>query len=609
VGNFPGITVDVLEAEVELPGGERARIVDLPGTYSLRAGVDPESDEGVARRYIDSAREGPGRVLVAQVLDSTNLALNLRLTEELRAMGLPLLVLATQRDVLESEGRRLNVSAFEAALGVPVLWVSARERTTRATVLEALRASTQDRVPTPLPRPLDVAQVARAALGTPALVRSGGSGGVDGRLKLFRRTARLDRVLMHPFLGPLAFLGLMAGLFTLVLLAAAPASLLIGKAVDLLAGQIHRALGPGILSGLLCEGVLSGAGTVLQFLPQIVLLTVALELVEASGYLARGAYLVDRLLRLFGLGGRSFVPLLMGHACAVPAITATRSIRDPRQRLRTLLVIPLTTCSARIPAYVLLIATFFPTLGALAKALVFLSLYVLGLLSTAVASLIIGAARERNAPRPLFVLELPPYRAPQPAQVARTAWRGGMHFVKEVGTVIVAVSAVLYILLSVPVVKAPPVPPPPGAPARTVLMSRSAAAWVGRALEPLSRPLGFDWRVNVGLIGAFGAREVMVSTMGVIFGIENAKDAPVSDLSSQIRGAKGPDGRPAYPLASGLALLAFFVLACQCMSTVAALRRETKGWRWPLFVVGYSYAGAYLAALVVFKGASALGLG
>lgn len=593
VANFPGITVDVLETTIALPAGTPARIVDLPGTYSLEAPVDPDGDEGVARRGLERARAEGGSLLVAQVVDSTNLELGLRLTLELTRLGLPLVLLVTQRDVLEAESRSLDVAAIERAVGVPTLWVSARQPETRGRVLDAIQTHAGG---APRARAFDPARVAAEALATP-------------RLALHRRTERLDAWLMHAVAGPAVFLAAMAALFTAVFWIADPASAIVGGAVGFVSSAIRRALGEGALASFVCDGVIDGAGTVLQFLPQIVLLTVALELIEASGYLARGAYLVDRLLRAVGLGGRSFVPLLMGHACAVPAIAATRMIRDPRQRLKTMLVLPLMTCSARIPAYALLIVTFLSGFGALGRALTFLALYAGALVLAAVASLLIDVTVLRGRRHLPLVLELPPYRAPQPRVVARTAWRGATRFLREVGTIIVAVSAVLWVLLSVPIGRTTPSAATASEPTRTTALSNSAAALVGRALEPVTRPLGFDWRINVGLIASFGARELMVSTMGVIFGMESAEPDDVGDLPDRIRAARRDDGSAAYTTATGLALLAFFLIACQCMSTVSALRRETGGWRWPAFVVGYTYAAAYALAFVVHRIGTAAGLG
>jgi ferrous iron transport protein B len=415
-------------------------------------------------------------------------------------------------------------------------------------------------------------------------------------LRRRRVTERVDRVLLHPVIGPVLFVGIMALLFAAVFLVADPASNLMDKLIGLARAQLAVLLGKNLVTSFIADGILGGAGTVLAFMPQIVILTIALELLEASGYLARGAFLVDRLLRLMGLSGRSFLPLLMGHACAVPAISATRIVRDPRERLTTILVLPLMTCSARLPTYGLVLATFFGHRSALFKAFIFVGLYFAGILSALVASLVLRKTATRGKGLPL-VLEIPSYRVPQARVVARKAGQAARRFFHDVGTVIIAVSAVLWVLLTVPM---------PGSSAQPGI-ERSVAATIGRSIEPVTRPAGFDWRINVGLVGSFGARELMVGTMGVIFGIENAADNP-APLTQRLREAKKPDGSSAYSTATGLALLAFFVLACQCMSTIAAIRRETHSWRWPALVLAYTYVLGYVAAVLVYQAAALFGL-
>jgi ferrous iron transport protein B len=391
------------------------------------------------------------------------------------------------------------------------------------------------------------------------------------------------------------FLALMASLFAAVFLVAEPVTAALDAGAGWLGAQLGPALGDGLLASFVVDGLLGGVGTVLAFMPQVVVLAVAIELFEASGYLARGAFLVDRVLRLLGLSGRSFLPLLMGHACAVPALGATRIIRDPRERLTAILVLPLITCSARIPTYALLLTTFFSSRGPFFKAIVFIGLYAAGWLSGLVASLALRKTATRGRALPL-VLEIPAYRAPQPRLVLRKGWQSAARFARDVGTTILAVSAVLWVLLRVPAPGADPALPP---------IERSIAASVGRALEPATAPVGFDWRINVGLIGSFGAREVMVSTLGVIFGLEDA-EGEERGLAERIRTTEKPDGTPLYTAQTGAALLAFFVLACQCMSTIAAIRRETRSWRWPAFVLAYTYALAYGAALIVGRIVGAL---
>lgn len=581
VGNFPGITVDVLEASVRLPGGGAATFYDLPGLYSLETAADPETDEGLARTFIERESTLPGFALI-QVLDSTQLALGLRLTRELAAAKWPIYLLVTQVDTLEADGRSIDPRRLEDELGVPVLAVSARRQDCRERVLAMLAT----REPATARADFDPAALALEA--APARKRPGGE-----------FTQRADRYLMHPVLGPLVFLAIMSALFSAVFLVADPASAAMDAALGFVRTRVAAKLGQGLVSSFLVDGVLSGAGTVLAFMPQIVLLSIALDLLEASGYLSRGAFLVDRVLRLLGLSGRSFLPLLMGHACAVPAIAATRVVRDPRERLTTILVLPLMTCSARIPTYALLISTFFVTRGPVFRAGLFLALYAAGVLAGLLASHALRRTATKGRSLPL-VLELPRYRLPEWRVVLGKASRASRRFLRDVGTTIVIASTILWVLLKVPA---------PLALQRsdaTTEIERSVAATVGHALEPVTRPAGFDWRINVGLIGSFGARELMVGTLGVIFGLEDLDEDDPSPLSAKLREAKHADGTPRYGTANALALLAFFVVACQCVSTVAAVRRETKSLRWPAFVLAYTYLVAYVLAVVVFQVARAL---
>ena len=587
VGNYPGITVDILEGDVTLPSGTKAIVADLPGFYSVEATVDAATDEGVARAFLDTMKTSERALVVVQVLDPTRLALGLRLTAELLRAKLPLVVVLTHKDVLAREGHTVDVAALSEAIGAPVVLVNARDVATKAVVLAAVEDHCREGIDAQGSGKLDAARIARSVVKDVANATE---------LRRRRMTERLDAVMLHPLVGPVLFVGIMALLFAAVFLVADPASNLMDKLVGLSRAWLANTFGKNLVTSFVADGLLGGAGTVLAFMPQIVILTVALELLEASGYLARGAFLVDRLLRLLGLSGRSFLPLLMGHACAVPAIAATRIVRDPRERLTTILVLPLMTCSARLPTYGLVLATFFGHRSALFRAFIFVGLYFAGILTALVASWVLRRTATKGKGLPL-VLEIPSYRVPQPRVVLRKAGQAARRFLRDVGTVIVAVAAVLWVLLTVPM---PGSTAPPG-------IERSVAASVGRAIEPATRPAGFDWRINVGLIGSFGAREVMVGTMGVIFGVENAADDP-APLTTRLREAKKPDGTPLYSTRTGLALLAFFVLACQCMSTVAAIKRETGSWRWPTFVVAYTYALAYVAAVLVYQVSAVFGI-
>lgn len=591
VGNFPGVTVDILEKEVALPSGARAKVADLPGLYSIEATLDAATDEGVAKGFLDRLRADAKAHVVVQVADPTRLALALRLTRELMRARVPLVLALTHADLLEGEGLTIDTRQLSQAIGTPVVLVSAREDACKRAVLAAVEDREREGAPSVAFLDFDPAKVAREVVKEKS----------DRKDRASSATARLDAVLLHPVIGPVLFVTLMALLFAGVFLVADPTSAAMDKVVGWARSFLVAKLGKNLATSFVTDGLMGGAGTVLAFMPQIVLLTIALELLEASGYLARGAFLVDRLLRLLGLSGRSFLPLLMGHACAVPAISATRIVRDPRERLTTILVLPLMTCSARLPTYGLVLATFFAHRSALFRSGIFICLYFAGIMTALVASWVLRRTATKGKSLPL-VLEMPSYRVPQPRLVLRKAWQSAKRFVRDVGTTILAVSAILWVLLTVQA----PGARPEGSPD----IEGSIAATIGRSLEPVTKPAGFDWRINVGLIGSFGAREVMVGTMGVIFGIEGAADDANASkaLTERLRSAQKPDGTALYGTATGLALLAFFLLACQCMSTVAAIRRETKSWRWPVFVMAYTYALGYGAAVLVYQLGGLVGL-
>lgn len=577
VGNFPGITVDVLEAQVSLDNGSTAIVADLPGLYSLKRTTDPESDEGVALRFLQNARTSSRPWVAVQVIDATRLGLGLRLTRDLSA---PLAIVITQRDVLEGQGRTIDVEALERATGVPVALVSARDADAKRVVL-ALASRALSHV-----RPLQAFDPETLA---ESVVREKPPDPRAVRRRTF--TERADRLLLHPLLGPILFLSLMAAVFAAVFLVADPVTSVLDAGITWMRARLVSLLGAGLVTSFVTDGLLGGAGTVLAFMPQIVILTLAMELLDATGYLARGAFLVDRLLRLLGLSGYAFVPLLMGHACAVPAISATRIVRDPKERLVSILILPLMTCSARLPTYGLLLAAFFPHRTMLQAGL-FVGLYFSGIAAGLVASLLLRRTVVKGKGLPL-VLEMPSFRVPQPRLMWNKAMRASTRFLKDVATTIVLASAVLWVLLSVPLPSSRAVDAP--------VIERSVAAEIGRSLEPITRPAGFDWRINVALLGSFGARELMVGTLGIIFGIEGAQEDP-APLTQKLREAKAADQvTPAYSTRTALSILAFFVLACQCLSTVAAIRRETRTWRWPLFVVGYTYVAGYVAAVLVYQ--------
>jgi ferrous iron transport protein B len=584
VGNFPGITVDILEGECGLPDAARTRVMayDLPGLYTLSESVDPETDEGVARRFIESSKDTD--CILLHVIDGTQLALGLKLTSDLRKHGKPVIVVVSQHDRMQALGQSLDVEALSTALGLPVVLVTGKSKDARGPVLREVLLHQKD---SPDKREIDMRALAKTVVTQAA------------RAHTDTTSSKLDAWMLHPLLGPLLFVAIMTLAFGSVFFIAEPATAIIDGFLGKVGELITSKFGTGKAVSFVVDGILGGAGTVFAFAPQIILLSVIMEALDASGYLARGAFIVDRVFRSMGLSGRSFLPLLMGHACAVPAISATRIIRDPKERLATILVLPLMTCSARIPTYALVLSTFFSSKGVWFRALAFVALYALGAALGLLAALVLRKSAVKGKSLPL-VLEIPPYRMPEFKVLASKGLLAARRFFKDVGSTILLVTLGLWMLLNVSL---------PGArsPSNEPAIEHSIAATIGRTLEPITAAAGFDWRINVALLGSFGARELMVGTMGVIVGIENAAD-DMPTLAEKLRTAQKPDGTPRYTTRTGLALLAFFLFACQCVSTVAAIRRETKSLAWPAFVLGYTYALAYAAAVIVYQTAGFFGV-
>jgi ferrous iron transport protein B len=443
------------------------------------------------------------------------------------------------------------------------------------------------------------------------------------------RTDRVDRVLLHPVWGTLVFLVVMALVFETLFAWSDPFITAIELGVTWLQEVLTALLPAGAVRGLLVEGVVAGVGNVVVFVPQIALLFVFIGVLEDSGYLARVAFVLDRVMGGVGLHGKAFVPMLSGFACAVPAVLATRTIESRRDRLLTMLVVPLTSCSARLPVYMLVTAAVFAPherlLGPLSiGAAVLFAMYLLSILFTLGAAAVLRRTVLKG-PRPTLVLELPPYRWPVLRNLLRSTWDRVRVFLIEAGTIILAMTVVLWVLLAYPrseevtaqhdamreavvetgAAREAELERIDGAEAQAHL-ANSFAGRIGRAMEPALEPIGQDWRIGVGILGAFAAREVFVGTLGVVFGMADA-DEESEPLRESLRTATWPDGRPLMTPLSGVALLLFFLLAAQCMSTVAVVKRESGGWRWPIFMVVYMTALAYGAALLVYQVGSLLG--
>ncbi len=584
--NYPGVTVTRREAVVTVDH-ETVRVVDLPGTYSLTP-ISP--DEQVVADALHGAIPGVGAPDgLAIVVDATSLERSLLLVGQVLRLGIPSLLVLTMVDEVAARGGAVNVERLGKALGIPVVSVVGH----RGIGLDHLREMLvhPERWEQPvLSPPADSA-------GRAAWVRSIMASSVQ-TLDVDARTRRIDAVLLHPVAGAAVFIGVMLAFFQAIFALAAPVQGWIGTLFDWL-GRGTADLIPGFFGRFLAEGIIGGVGGVLVFLPQILLLFFILALLEKVGYLARAAFLADRVMGRFGMEGRSFVSILSSFACAVPGIMSTRTIPSERRRIATMMAAPLMTCSARLPVFTLLISTFVPNravLGPLrAQGLVLFGLYALGAVSGLVYALILSVTKLRHTGVP-FMMELPPYRRPTARDVLYGMYDGAASFVKKAGTVILVTSAVLWLLLQVPVSS-----PPPGltnAQQSSYKMERSIAGRVGKGLGPVFSPLGFDWRTNVAVIGSLSAREVFVSTLA----LTTASNSEAS-LPETLRGLKDANGRTIYDPQTVAAVLIFFVYALQCLSTIAVLRRETNSWWWPSVaftsMFAMAYAGALLARLVV----------
>ncbi|MGQ0554221.1 MAG: ferrous iron transport protein B [Planctomycetota bacterium] len=513
---------------------------------------------------------------------------------------------------------------------LPPAWARGEPMRRRALATWALLSLDEDDELWQVPAPLRQAVLERRRLAEAAgrdldlLLVSARYRWIDERMPRFverqptslrRVTDAIDRVLIHPVAGFLLFLLIMAAVFESLFTWSAPFIDGIDGLFSALGAGLRLVLPAGLATDFLVDGIVAGVGGVLVFLPQILLLFLFLSIMEDSGYMARVAFLMDRVMKSIGLTGRAFVPMLSGYACAIPAIMATRTMERRRERLLTMMVVPLMTCSARLPVYTLLIGALFPApkepggtvLGFLGvQALIMVAMYAFGTLMALLAAGVLGRTVLRGAPAPLL-LELPPYRLPQPRSVLRMMWERSRLFVTEAGSVILVCSIALWLLLSFP--RHDPADALPGAevPSATAQLRSSWGGQLGRLIEPVIEPLGFDWKIGVGLIGSFAAREVFVSTMSVVYGIAGAEDGADSSLRERLRSERWPDGRRVYTPLVGLSLMVFFALAAQCMSTLAVVRRETASWRWPTFLFCYMTVLAWLMSWITYQGGLALG--
>lgn len=573
VSNFPGVTVEQRTGRVKLSGDREICLVDLPGVYSL---TPHSEDEKITRDVLAGRMEGIARPdAILLILDSTNLARHLALAAPVLALRIPTLVILNMADDLRSRGGVVDVDALAQQLGTSVTLISAAKQEGVETVFEFLSGTVAVPAPLDLPVIQDVPLCREWA-------------GRVGELALYRApapplwTRRLDAVFLHPVKGPLIFALVVVVVFQAMFSWARPMMDGLRWLVFTSGGWLESALPDSALRSLLVEGVWGGVGSVLVFLPQILMLFLFIGILEDSGYLARAALIADRTMARVGLQGKSFIPLLAAHACAVPAVLAARTIENKRDRIATILIAPFMTCSARLPVYTLIIAAFLPEnpvlgpfLGTRASAL--LGLYALGFLAAFGTARLLKSSVLKSERTP-FVLEMPSYRWPTFRSLGLRLLDRAKVFVRRVGTVILVVSIVLWSLAHLPLQngKAPRI-------------EDSLAGTIGRTVEPFIKPLGFNWKIGVGLVSSLAAREVIVSTLGTIYGMEGR--AQSAGLEAAIRRD--------LSLSGAVALLVFFAFAMQCMSTLAVVRRETGGWKWPalqfLYMGGLAYAGAFVA--------------
>ncbi len=664
VGNYPGVTVERKEGTAYTNHGKALRVVDLPGSYSLH----PRSpDERILVDFL--LGRVPGETVPDVVLclvDASNLERNLYLVSQVLELGFPTIVALNMMDVAQRRGIRIDGERLSKALGVPVIPIEAHRgkgilelrlalgrsdlKASRAVIEypELVNDAASELAPSFQRMGLSPARAraeARLALSAdedrleelqlgPAMTRlkiwrqrldreaPGWRSGVittryafignllQGSVHRFNPmkpsgTEQIDSVLMHPVGGLVSLVVVMGVLFYSVFKLAIPFMDLIDAGVGWLGGVAAEVIPEGQLQSLVVDGVIGGVGGVIIFLPQILTLFFFVSLLESSGYMARAAFILDRIMSRVGLHGRSFLPLLSSYACAVPGIMATRTIESTKDRLVTILVAPFMTCSARLPVYLVLIAALLPEgeNRALKQAGILFLLYFLGTVTALLFGLIFKKTLLRGV-TPTMVLELPVYRVPRLRSVAMEMWDRSRIFLKRAGTIIFALSILLWFSMNYPRSAAAEEMANPVM-AAEIQLEESFAGHLGRAIEPVFAPLGYDWKITVGVIASFGAREVFVSTMAIIFSIED--EANTTTVVDSIRRQTRADGSPLFTPLTCMSLMAFFVFALQCLSTVAVVRRETNSWRWPLFQVVYMFAVAWLASFVIYQGGQLLG--
>ena len=592
IANYPGVTVERKMGRLMLPSGASVDLTDLPGSYSL----SPTSpDEAVTRDVILGRLPGVAvpQVLVV-VLDASNLEQHLVFAQELIALGRPVVVALNMVDLAERDGLVIDAGVLAEELGVPVIPTVAVRRRGLAELAAAIEAAELRLAAGEQAHPRSALGMAERRLEARGLANAA----IISETAKHRLHSRLDGLLLHPWIGPLILLALLFTVFQAVFVGAKPFADGLQTGVDMLSAMVRGAMAPGLLRDFLTQGVLAGVGSVVTFLPQILILFFFLLSLEASGYMARAAFLMDRMMASVGLSGRSFIPLLSSFACAVPGIMATRAIADPKDRLTTILIAPLMTCSARLPVYAVIIAAFIPArpvgTGAISahvglQGLVLLVLYLAGIVGAMVVALLLRRSLTKGDASG-FIMELPKYQLPRAKDLAIGLGQRAWIFLRRAGTIIFQVTVVLWLLLNFP-----------RAEAGQDQVNASLAGHIANGVAVVLKPIGFNRDIALALIPAMAAREVAVSSLATTYAVSSGdKEQTAHALSGELQ--------KHWTLPMALAFLAWYVFAPQCTSTIAVTRRETNGWKWPAFMLLYLFVLAYVSAGITYWGAMALGL-
>ncbi|HRX71428.1 MAG: ferrous iron transporter B [Gammaproteobacteria bacterium] len=594
-GNYPGVTVERKSGCLRTPVGHTVELLDLPGSYSLRA---RSPDEAITRDVVlgRQAQEALPDVVVC-VTNATNLGQHLRLLLELRQLDRPLILALNMMDIAEKRGCQISIDALSRQLGIPVVTTVAMRKHGVQDLLNQIDrllqqrpgadgATAMDAWEEPSPDAIRAYHREVERVLQEAVIQEGAPE---------RLTRQIDSVLLHPVAGPLILLSLLFLMFQAVFSwAEAPMDAIDAVMVGL-QQWLSAHMADSLLKSLIVDGIIAGVGGVIIFLPQILILFLFILLLEDSGYMTRAAFLMDRLMSGVGLNGRAFIPLLSSFACAIPGIMAARTIAHPLDRLTTILIAPLMTCSARLPVYVLVIAAFVPNTtvwgGIGLQGLVMFGLYATGIIGALVVAGVLRLTLLRGARQPLL-MELPSYKWPNPTNVLLGLLERARIFMRRIGTIILWVMIVLWCLATFPSAPAGATEP---------AINYSFAGMIGHALAPLLAPIGFNWQIAIALVPGLAAREVAVAALGMVYALSGNEEAVTEALSV----ALAQD----WTLATALALLAWYVFAPQCLATLAATRRETNSWRWPVFMFVYLIVLAYIAAFITYRVALALGGG